>query len=171
MSSPEPDLLVLAVPRDRAGRVSPVVVVTSADTLRHPDLPQPDGLAVHECLNALGRLPGAVHPLAMLRRECAVPALWSRVADWDALEEAVVGLARAGGCEAVTLAVPPYCAEELAGAREARPDPLVLARVPRPSRQSMLESVARQVRAESSGRTRDHLALRTRVAQLVSRGR
>lgn len=70
------------------------VVIVHALTLLRSDLPQPGAALMYRCLTEFpGRVPGCVVPLSTLAYELDNGRLWSQVADWEAVSEAVVRLA------------------------------------------------------------------------------
>jgi hypothetical protein len=91
-------LLIVHEPRPHpAGLSVPVnVLIVHALTLLRADLPQPGAARVYRCLTEFpGRVPGCVVPLSTLTYELDDGRLWPRVADRQAVTDAVVGLALA----------------------------------------------------------------------------
>lgn len=106
----EPDVYLLAAHEPYEDPRHPVAInatIVHALTLLHPDLPQPDGGMIFRCLTEFpGRKPGEVVPISTLTFELDGGRLWSQVADWAAVTEAVARLARAGRCDSMPLGLP-----------------------------------------------------------------
>ncbi len=84
---------------------SPIeAVIVSADALRHPDVPQPDGARMYRCLTeAPGRTDGQLVPLSTLTHELDGGRLWPQVADWEQVTDAVLQLVRAEKIDAMPI--------------------------------------------------------------------
>lgn len=77
-------------------------VIVAADALRHPDVPQPDGVLMYRCLTeAPGRRDGELVPLSTLAHELNGGRLWSEVGDWEAVADALLRLVRAEKIDAM----------------------------------------------------------------------
>jgi hypothetical protein len=88
--------LIVHEPRPHPASFGPPVnvVIVHALTLLRADLPQPDAARIYRCLTEFpGRIPGCVVPLSALTYELDDGRLWSQVADWQAVTEAVIRLA------------------------------------------------------------------------------
>lgn len=80
--------------------------IVSADTLRHPSVPQPDGGRMFRCVTEFpGRRAEEVVPISTLTNELDGGALWPQVADWEAVTAALVDLARQRQCDALSLSL------------------------------------------------------------------
>lgn len=130
-------------------------VVVHARTLLHRDVPQPDGGMMYRCLTEFpGRTPGCVVPVSTLTFELGNGTLWHQVADWDAVTCAVVCLARARRCDALSMDMPfpqraslangPYTVNYMYGPRGEEP-PLGPA-----DRRRFLAEVTARVRAAAA---------------------
>jgi hypothetical protein len=79
--------------------------VVAADSLRHPQVRQPDGVRIHDLLTQ-GRQPGEIVPLATLTHELNGGADWPYVGDWEGVTTDLVQLVHAGRCDALSLGLP-----------------------------------------------------------------
>lgn len=105
-------LLVLHEPYESAEHPVPVnATIVHALTLLHPLVQQPDGGNIYRCLTEFpSRTPGCLVPLSTLTFELDGGQLWPQVADWEAVNDAVVRLSRAGACDAFPVGLPPVAA-------------------------------------------------------------
>ena len=81
-------------------------LIVHAATLLHPELPQPDGGMMYRCLTERPRRAGEIVPVSTLTFELDGGRLWPLVADWERVVEALMGVARAGHCDSMSLGVP-----------------------------------------------------------------
>lgn len=95
-------LLMLHEPYESPGHPVPInAMIVHAQTLLHPSVPQPDGGRMYRCLTEFpSRTPGCLVPLSTLTFELDGGRLWPQVADWEAVQAAVVSLGRTNGCDA-----------------------------------------------------------------------
>lgn len=105
-------LLMLHEPYESPGHPVPInAMIMHAQTLLHPSVPQPDGGRMYRCLTEFpSRTPGCLVPLSTLTFELDGGRLWPQVADWEAVQAAVVSLGRTNGCDAMPLGLPPVAA-------------------------------------------------------------
>ncbi|WP_211588699.1 hypothetical protein [Allorhizocola rhizosphaerae] len=95
--------------------------VVHCRTLLHPLVPQPDGGRIYRCLTEFpGRRPGMIVPVSTLTYELAGGALWPMVGDWEEVVDALVFLAREGGCDALRLGLPQATAAMVANGPNTR---------------------------------------------------
>nr|WP_252980779.1 hypothetical protein [Streptomyces chartreusis] len=90
-------------PGDGTQEVNATVV--AGDALLHPQVRQPDGVRIHDCLTR-GRTPGEVIPLATLTHELGGGADWPYVGDWEKVTTDLVRLVRTAECDALSLGLP-----------------------------------------------------------------
>ncbi|MEU8148435.1 hypothetical protein [Nonomuraea sp. NPDC048901] len=89
--------------------------IVHARTLLHSALPQPDGALIYRCLTEFpDRRPGCVVPLSTLTFELDGGRSWAQIGDWEQVVEHLVGLTRAGRCDAMPLGLPDVMAALLA---------------------------------------------------------
>lgn len=82
-------------------------LIVHALTLLHSAVPQPDGGMMYRCLTEFpGRRPNEIVPMSTLTFELDGGRFWPQVGNWMAVTDAFVGLARAGGCDAMPLGLP-----------------------------------------------------------------
>lgn len=101
-------LLALHEPYRETRHPQPInATIVHADTLRHSDLPQPDGVMMYRCLvEAPGREAGTIVPLATLTYELDGGHLWPQIGDWEAVVDGMVALARRGACDSMPIGLP-----------------------------------------------------------------
>ena len=91
--------------------------IVHAKSFLHPALPQPDAARIYRCITEFpGRTPGCLVPLSTLNYELDNGRLWPEVADWHAVVNALLTLAKipGGSCESMPLALSPADAALLA---------------------------------------------------------
>lgn len=98
-------LLALHEPYESSRHPAPInATVVHCRTLLHPLVPQPDGGLMYRCLTEFpDRTPGCVVPLSTLTFELDGGRLWSDVADWEAVVNALVLLSQRGLCDSMQL--------------------------------------------------------------------
>jgi hypothetical protein len=98
-------LLTLHEPYEDPAHPVPLnATIVHSLTMLNKRISQPDGGAVYRCLTEFpGRHSGMIVPLSTLTYELDGGALWPYVADWEAVCDGVVALARYGGCDALRL--------------------------------------------------------------------
>lgn len=140
------DLYLLTVhepyedPRTSASRN---VTIVPAETLLHPEVPQPDGGRLYRCVtDAPGRAAWSVVPMSTLKFEAGQHA--AALADWGRVTATVVDLARRNGCDSQTLGLHPRLAELLAA------PPGTIVNVPPPDGPSQLGPEDRQSHLEQA---------------------
>lgn len=105
-----PDVYLLTAHEPYTAPEHPVPInalIVSAQSLLHPDVPQPDGGMMYRCLTEFpGRRHHEIIPLSTLTFELNGGHLWHQVADWEAVTNALVALARARRCDAMPLGLP-----------------------------------------------------------------
>ncbi|GGX99847.1 hypothetical protein [Streptomyces fructofermentans] len=79
--------------------------LVAAASLLHPTVAQPDGARIHDRLTR-GRRHQEIVPLATLTHELDGGADWPTVGDWERVTADLVGLVRAGECDALSLGLP-----------------------------------------------------------------
>ncbi|MEV0589435.1 hypothetical protein [Nonomuraea sp. NPDC050310] len=113
-----PDVYFLALHEPYRAAQHPVpmnAVIVHAATLRHPDLPQPDGGRIYRCLTEFpGRRSGCVVPLSTLTYELDGGRSWPLIGDWERVVDRLVAVARAGRCDAMPLGLSEVAAALLA---------------------------------------------------------
>lgn len=83
--------------------------IVDAQTLLHAGVPQPDGGRMYRCLTERpDRTPGCIVPLSTLTWELSGGDLWPQVGDWEAVVDAVVGLARRRACDSIRVGLTGY---------------------------------------------------------------
>lgn len=107
---PTPDVYLLTAFDPYTDQRHPVPInalIVHALTLLHPAVPQPDGGMIYRCLTEFpGRHPHEIVPVSTLTFEFDGGRLWSQIGDWVAVTDALVGIARAGDCDAMPLGLP-----------------------------------------------------------------
>lgn len=105
-----PDVYLLTAHEPYTAPEHPVPIntlIVHALTLLHPEVPQPDGGMMYRCLTEFpGRRPDEIVPVSTLSFELDGGRLWPQVADWMAVTDALVKLARAGCCDAMPIGLP-----------------------------------------------------------------
>lgn len=77
-------------------------LLVEARTLLHPSLPQPDAGRMYRCIvEAPDRRPGEIVPLSTLTFELGGGRLWDKVADWEAVRDALVDLTVRNDCDSM----------------------------------------------------------------------
>lgn len=113
------DVYLLALHEPYESPQHPVAInatIVHAMTLLHQMVPQPDGGRMYRCLTEFpGRTSGDVVPLSTLTFELDGGRLWSQVADWERVVDAVVRLSRINGCDAMPLGLSSLAAALLGG--------------------------------------------------------
>ena len=106
----QPDVYLLAAHEPYTGPRHPVPInatIVHAATLRHPHVPQPDGGLIYRCLTEFpDRRPHQIVPISTLTYELDGGRLWPQIADWAAVVDALVPLARGRACDAIALGLP-----------------------------------------------------------------
>lgn len=108
MPTPDVYLLTLFEPYTEPRHPVPInALIVHALTLLHPAVPQPDGGMIYRCLTEYpGRRPDEIIPVSTLTFELDGGRLWPEIGDWAAVTDALVAVARRGGCDAMKLGLP-----------------------------------------------------------------
>jgi hypothetical protein len=102
-------------PYESADHPVPInATVVHAETLLHPEIPQPDGGLMYRCLTEFpDRSPGCIVPLSTLTFELDGGRLWEDIGDWERVAEALAALVRNGKCDAMSMGLPQLVALSL----------------------------------------------------------
>ena len=76
--------------------------LVAAASLLHPQVRQPDGARIHDCLTR-GRRQGEIVPLSTLTHELDGGARWPEIGDWEAVTADLLQLIRDRQCDGLGL--------------------------------------------------------------------
>jgi len=113
-------LMMLHDPYQGPDHTIPInATIVHALTLLNTSIPQPDGGRIYRCLTEFPvRRPGCIVPISTLTFELDGGGLWPQVGNWELVVSKLVALARAKGCDAISLGLNPLTSTLLANGPE-----------------------------------------------------